>query len=253
MKRQYPGATIIRKPLTLLLLILFPALGATYAQAQTFSNSYIVTTREQPGADLDKDDYLHILPGGKMFFCLAPDQYDQQPADYSLANDESIACKSYPLNETHSSIDPPDAFIDALEEDLKARTNGTGTAHLAVYVHGLAVTFPTAISEAAQFGLHFQGENIDNDKTGTTFCTSDPLPKDCILCPQDARKGAYPGLLIAFDWPSFPLTGGPLEEAVLLERLLAPATARNIRMRADESAGALANVFQYVVLDWSAP
>jgi len=86
---------------------------------------------------------------------------------------------------------PPASFLQALEQDVRKTTNGTRTAHLIVYVHGLGVTFPTAVAEGAQFGLHFQAKNVDNDGTGTTTCTpvDGKLPKDCILCPQDARKG----------------------------------------------------------------
>lgn len=230
-------------------LSLFASLGSAHAEAPIFSNSYIMTTRMQPGADPASEQALSVLPDGKLFFCSAAGHYVQSAGAYMLA--DGTPCTNDPLAEASSSTAPPASFIQALEADLRKTTNGTKHAHLAVYVHGLGVTFPTAVSEGAQFGLHFQSQNIDNDQTGTTECTPDPsdgsLPQDCILCPQNARKAVYPGLLIAFDWPSFPIFGGPQFEALLLEQLLAPVTGKAIRTRAEDSAAALANVFENLV------
>ncbi len=217
----------------------------TYGDVPTFAHSYVMTTRQQPNPD--NDDTLKLLPSGKMFFCSANGHYVQQKSDYML--DNGTPCMDT-LAEADSSSMPSTTFLNKLEEDLRNTVDGTRIAHLILYVHGLGVTFPAAAQEGAEFGLHFQGENVNNDTTGTATCirdSNDSLPKDCILCPQDARKGLYPGLLITFDWPSFPLTGPPAFELLLLEALLAPTTAKEIRTRADDSAEALANVFAYVV------
>lgn len=238
------NTTVIQHAIGFLLVIASLGSNLAYGDPPTFSNSYIMTTREQPGAE--SGEALRVLPDGKLFFCSAPGHYVQQDESYVLAN--GTPCTD-PLDEADSSVMPPASFLQALEQDVRKTTDGTRTAHLTVYVHGLGVTFPTAVSEAAQFGLHFQAKNVNNDATGTTVCTpvDDKLPQDCILCPQDARKGLYPGLVIAFDWPSFPLTGPPPIEALLLQTLLAPTTGRQIRMRADDSAEALANVFEHTV------
>lgn len=249
MTSQRHRATMIRSAARLVLITATLVPCWTYAQLPTFARSYLMTTRAQPGADPGSDPSLEVLPDGNLFFCSAPGHYVQPAAGYVLA--DGTPCTTDPLNEADSSPLPPASFLEALEADVRKTTNGGDTAHLALYVHGLGVIFTTAISETAQFGLHFQGENISNDEMGTTTCEPDPttgaLPKDCILCPQDARKGLYPGLMIGFDWPSFPLFGSPSFEAFLLQDLLAPVTAREVRMRADESAAALANVFRHVV------
>ena len=240
-------AVIVRHMISSLLVIASLGSGLAYGDPPMFSNSYVVTTRAQPGADPVSSEALSLLPEGKLFFCSAPGHYVQSDEDYTLAN--GTPCTTDPLDEADSGATPPTSFLQALEQDVRKTTNGTKTAHLSLYVHGLGLTFPTAVTEGAQFGLHFQGKNIDNDEMGTTVCIpiEGKLPKDCILCPQDARKGIYPGLVIAFDWPSFPLTGPPTEELFLLEVLLAPMTGREIRVRADESAEALVNVFEHVV------
>lgn len=215
-----------------------------YADAPTFLNSYIVTARKQ--TDLNNNDVLEVLPDGKMFFCSAVGHYVQQDATYLLADDTS--CAADDLDAGDSSAIPPMSFMDKLEVDVRKTVTGK-TAHLILYVHGLGVSFQDAVLGAAQFGLHFQGENVNNSATDTTTCldSGGGLPQDCILCPQNARKGLSPGLLVAFDWPSYPLFGPPAEELLLLQALLAPVTGKEIRTRADESAEALANIFEYVV------
>jgi hypothetical protein len=242
------NTTVIRHAIGVLLVTASLGSSLAYGDPPTFNNSYIVTTRAQPGGD-PTTDALKLLPEGKLYFCKAPDHYVQEADKYKLANDHTTLCIDN-TDETKSSATPPPSFLQALEQDVRKTTNGTRTAHLSLFVHGLGVTFPTAVSETAQFGLHFQAKNIKNDQTGTTVCpepNGTPLPKDCILCPQNARKGLYPGLLIGFDWPSFPITGPPLIELLLLETLLAPTEGQKIRDRADKSAEALANVFKGVI------
>jgi hypothetical protein len=221
------------------------SLAVAQASTPTFDQSYVVTTRTQPGAD----DVLDVLADGKLFYCKAAGHYVQAADDYVLA--DGTACTSDPMDEASSSAAPPPGFMTALEADVRRTAMGSKDAHLTIYVHGLGVPFPAAVAEAAQFGLHLQGQNISNDQAGTTDCvpsaTDGSLPKDCILCPQDARRGLYPGLLIAFDWPSFPLFGPPQFEALLLEQMLAPVTAKEIRTRADDSAAAFANIVEFIV------
>jgi hypothetical protein len=210
-----------------------------------FSHSYIMTTRQQPGAG---DDNLNVLPNGKMFFCEANGSYVQDPQAYQVTNGALTPCLNT-LSESQSSEKPSAAFLQHLEDDLKLTTGGTKTALLVLFVHGLSVSFPAAATSTAQFGLHFQGLHPDNNNLGTTECTQNPLPQDCILCPQDARKAPFPGLLISFDWPSFAAQGQSLFEQLLtLEILLAPQTLQETRQRATDSALAFANVIEHVLL-----
>ena len=245
MKLNKCSYVVLRQLFTLIVLLLTHA--QAYGDVPKFDNSYMVTARQQ--TDINNDDVLKVLPDGKMFFCSAEGHYVQQEADYDLETGGSCAAKS--LKEGDSSAMPSTSFTDKLEADVRKTIVGN-TAFLNLYVHGLGVTFQAAVQEAAKFGLHFQGENVNNPATGTTMCVADSkgvLPQDCILCPQDARKGLSPALLLGFDWPSFPLFGPPAEELILLEILLAPITGQEIRTRADETAEALANIFEYVARD----
>jgi hypothetical protein len=234
-------------PFQLSLLIALAFL-LTYVSASSalpnFSHSYIMTTRQQPGAG---DANLTVLPNGKMFFCEAAGSYVQNPQTYQVTNGTPTPCLDT-LNESQSREKPSASFLQHLEDDLKLTTGETKTALLVLYVHGLSVSFPEAIPLAAQFGLHFQGQHPDNNNLGTTGCTQNPLPKDCILCPQDARKALFPGLVISFDWPSFDVEGQSiLEQLLTLEILLAPQTLRETRQRATDSASAFANVIEHVL------
>jgi alpha/beta hydrolase family protein DUF900 len=247
-----PGVKMLRAtlmaPFQLSLLMVLAFLLA-YVPASSalpsFSHSYILTTRQQPGAG---DADLTVLPNGKMFFCEAAGSYVQDPQAYQVTDGPATPCLGT-LSESQSREKPSAAFLQHLEDDLKLTVGETKTALLVLYVHGLSVSFLDAITLAAQFGLHFQGQHSDNNNVGTTECTQTPLPKDCILCPQDARKALFPGLLISFDWPSFTVEGQSiLDQLLTLEFVLAPQTLRDTRQRATDSAPAFANIIEHVLL-----
>jgi len=65
------------------------------------------------------------------------------------------------------------AFMSDLAADLNSTVDENGNAYLAVYIHGLGTTFDYAITETAAFGSAL------------------------------SSPGAYRGLLIGFDWPSY--------------------------------------------------
>src|SRR5262245_36657634 len=71
---QTLGATL-RAPLPLasLIVLVFLLTDVPASSAlPSFSHSYIMTTRQQPGAG---DADLTVLPNGQMFFCEAPGSY----------------------------------------------------------------------------------------------------------------------------------------------------------------------------------
>ena len=89
------------------------------------------------------------------------------PLSYYLAN--------YPYDQStddYSAINS-NSFFTNLKTDLQSTVDANGNAYLAVYIHGLGNTFDDAITETAAFGSAL------------------------------SSPGAYRGLLIGFDWPSY--------------------------------------------------
>src|ERR1700757_1568432 len=104
--------------------------------SQTFANSYILTTRDQPAATSKSQTFP--LRNGALGCYTAPRQYDPEVADYSAVG-------------LQPSASPPPAFLTMLESDLQIAV-ANGFPQLTVVIHGLANLFTTSVSELASVG-----------------------------------------------------------------------------------------------------
>lgn len=130
--------------------------------APTFKNSYLVTNRNDPTTYwVDSQTVVVPLASGGLSYYTSASPYDQQPDDYA-------------------SVPVQSGFLAPLEADLENTVDSGGRANLAVYIHGLGVTFDDAITETAAFGSAL------------------------------SSPGGYNGLLIGFDWPSYGELVAPL-------------------------------------------
>jgi esterase/lipase superfamily enzyme len=103
---------------------------------QSFTNSYILTTRDRPAAT--SKSQIFPLPNGALWWYTAPRQYDSEVTDYTAVG-------------LHPSATPPPAFLAMLESDLQiAIVNGF--PQLIVVIHGLANLFSTSVGELAAAG-----------------------------------------------------------------------------------------------------
>ena len=107
---------------------------------QSFANSYILTTRDQPKAT-SKSQTLP-LPNGALWWYTAPKQYDPEVADYTAVG-------------LQPSAGPPPAFLTMLESDLQIAI-ANGFPQLTVVIHGLANLFSTSVGELASVGSGLQ-------------------------------------------------------------------------------------------------
>ncbi|MGH9962499.1 MAG: alpha/beta hydrolase, partial [Pyrinomonadaceae bacterium] len=132
------------------------------SSSPTFANSYLATNRSDPTTYfVDSKTFVVPLASGGLSYYTSSSPYDQNPDDYS-------------------SVPVTSGFLAPLEADLKNTIGSNGQANLAVYIHGLGVTFDDAITETAAFGSAL------------------------------ASPGGYNGLLIGFDWPSYGEVVAPL-------------------------------------------
>jgi hypothetical protein len=101
-----------------------------------FSNSYIITARNQPSAT----SYDNIFPllDGNLWFYSAPKMYDNEVSDYTPAA-------------SSASTTPPAAFSTNLAADLGLAI-AAGCPQLTVLVHGLASLFTNVIQDNSILG-----------------------------------------------------------------------------------------------------
>src|ERR1700741_4149466 len=104
--------------------------------SQSFANSYILTTRDQPAATSKSQTFP--LPNGALWWYTAPKQYDPEVAAYTAVG-------------LQPSANPPPAFLGLLEGDLQIAI-ANGFPQLTVVIHGLANLFSTSVSELAAAG-----------------------------------------------------------------------------------------------------
>jgi len=107
---------------------------------QSFANSYILTTRDQPKATSKSQTFP--LPNGALWWYTAPKQYDPEVTDYTAVGPQP-------------SASPPPAFLTMLESDLQIAM-ANGFPQLTVVIHGLANLFTTSVSELASVGSGLQ-------------------------------------------------------------------------------------------------
>jgi esterase/lipase superfamily enzyme len=160
----------------------------------TFTNSYLVTNRLDPTTFFtDSKTYVVPLPSGGLSYYLSDSPYDQDSGDYSSVTESD--------------------FMKPLQADLQYTAPASGPANLAIYIHGLAVTFDEAISSTAAFGSAL------------------------------ASPGGYSGLLIGFDWPSYGELVGPLPSYYATSRP-PQNTSGTIRDNINGSTEAFVNLMQ---------
>ena len=161
----------------------------------TFKNSYLVTNRADPTTIFtDSKTYVVPLPSGELSYYTSGAPYDQDADDYASVPFES-------------------GFLTPLQADLQNTAGSNGPADLAIYVHGLAVTFDDAISSTAAFGSAL------------------------------SSPGGYNGLLIGFDWPSYGEFVGPLPSYYATSRP-PQNTSGTIRDNINGSTQAFVNLMQ---------
>jgi Alpha/beta hydrolase of unknown function (DUF900) len=104
--------------------------------SQTFANSYILTTRDQPAATSKSQTFP--LRNGALWWYTAPRQYDPEVTDYTAVG-------------LQPSANPPPAFLTMLESDLQIAI-ANGFPQLTLVIHGLANLFSTSVGELAATG-----------------------------------------------------------------------------------------------------
>jgi|SRR5271170_2801268 len=122
--------------------------------APLFTNSYNITNRSDPFTWLVDDTSVVVpLPGSQLsLYWSQGTSYDPDDEDYNLTDQAT--------------------FINALTSDLQLTVDGSGSANLVVYVHGLGNTYSDAITDTANLGTALQA-------------------------------AGYNGLVIGFSWPSY--------------------------------------------------
>jgi len=110
------------------------------ATSPPFSNSYIVTNRNDPYTFFPDSTTLVVpLPAGQLYYSTAASPYDQTPDDYSHVTQNAAG------------------FLSQLKQDLALTLDANGQANLTVFIHGLGNTFDDAITETAAFGSALYG------------------------------------------------------------------------------------------------
>ena len=107
---------------------------------QSFANSYVLTTRNQPKATSKSQTVP--LPNGALWWYAAPKQCDPEVTDYTVVG----------LQPSASPLPP---FLTMLESDLQIAI-ANGFPQLTVVIHGLANLFTTSVSELASVGSGLQ-------------------------------------------------------------------------------------------------
>jgi esterase/lipase superfamily enzyme len=129
------------------------------ATSPPFSNSYIVTNRNDPYTWFpDSTYYVVPLPAGELSFSTAGSPYDQSPDDYSDVTSSS------------------DEFMSQLQADLEKTVDANGQANLAIYIHGLGNTYDDAITGTAALGSALFGSGY----TGLVIGFSWPSYSDLV-------------------------------------------------------------------------
>jgi esterase/lipase superfamily enzyme len=105
-------------------------------ESQSFTNSYILTTRSQPAATTKSQTFP--LPNGALWWYTAPRQYDPEVTAYAPVGSQS-------------SVSPPQSFLTMIESDLQIAI-ANGFPQLTVLIHGLANLFGDSIAELAALG-----------------------------------------------------------------------------------------------------
>lgn len=100
----------------------------------TFSNSYIITARNQPNAT--SYDNIVPLPNGGLWYYSASGQYNPEVSDYSANGPAGPS--------------PSSGFLGLLAADLKNATQ------LTVVIHGLGNLFSDSIAQMARLGSGLQ-------------------------------------------------------------------------------------------------
>ena len=102
-----------------------------------FKNSYVMTNRTHPW-NIVFD--INPLPGGAMWFYMAPSPYDPEPVDY-----QAVA--------QSPSMTPPAPFLAALTADLHAQGS---SPQLTVLIHGISTLLSDTIGGLSQVGNGLQ-------------------------------------------------------------------------------------------------